>query len=169
MTRVDKGIILVLGSPNSDEGELFSIAKERCDLALSEYKKRKNYKLLLTGGYGQHFNRTKIPHASYLRDYLILKGIPVNAFTEFAESSNTLEDASISKPIVVKNGFTQMLVITSDYHIDRAKKIFAREYSNSNVKIEYSVSITNEEKCEIDLISIKKHEKKAIKIITKLG
>ena len=47
-----EGLILVLGSPNSDKGELFSIAKERCNLALTELAKRPGWKLLLTGGFG---------------------------------------------------------------------------------------------------------------------
>lgn len=164
---VDKGVILVLGSPNSDDGELYSIAKERCEIATNEYNKRKNYKLLLTGGYGPHFNKSRVPHAEYLQKHLMMNGIPDEAFIEFAESSSTLEDASISKPIVLKHGFTKILIITSDFHIDRAKIIFEREYSNSNIKIEYSVSTTNKEICEIDLASIIKHEIEALKTITK--
>jgi hypothetical protein len=32
-----KGLVIVLGSPNSEQGELYNIAKERCELALTEY------------------------------------------------------------------------------------------------------------------------------------
>lgn len=161
------GVILVLGSPNSDDGELYSIAKERCELAIKEYNNRSNFKLLLTGGYGKHFNNSRNLHAEYLKKHLEMKGIPKEAFIEFVESSNTLEDASLSKPIVVKHGFTDMIIITSDYHVDRASMIFEKEYSDSNVKINFSASITNEEICEIDLISLKKHEMETLKKMKK--
>jgi len=51
-----------------------------------------------------------------------------------------------------------MLIITSDYHIDRASIIFQKEYCDSNVKIKFSACITNEEICEIDITFLKKHE-----------
>ena len=50
MTLQIRGIIVVLGSPNSATGELSSIAKERCEVALAEYGKHPNWRFLLTGG-----------------------------------------------------------------------------------------------------------------------
>lgn len=92
-------------------------------------------------------------------------GILEEAFIEFAKSSNTYEDASFSKPIVLKHCYTNIIVITSDYHIERAKIIFEREYSDSKVKIKFKACNTNEEICEIDLTSLKGHEMKTLKKI----
>jgi len=162
MTLQPKGMIVVLGSPNSEDGELYSIAKERCELALVEYAKRSDWKILLTGGYGAHFNTTDQPHAAYLRHYLVKRGFPSQAIVEFAESTNTLQDASLSKPIVLKYQVSEIVVITSDYHVDRARYIFEREFADTQVHIEFSVSRTEEEVCKFDLKAQKKHEQEAL-------
>jgi uncharacterized SAM-binding protein YcdF (DUF218 family) len=83
-------------------------------LALDEYARHDGWKLLPTGGYGAHFNTTHQPHAAYLKGYLTAHGIPEEDIVEFAESSNTIEDATLSKPIVLGYGVKHMLVITSD-------------------------------------------------------
>ncbi len=162
MNLAGEGMIVILGSPNSADGELYSVARGRCELALAEYTKRPDWKILLTGGYGPHFNTTGRPHAAYLRDYLVERGVPGDAIVEFAESVNTLQDASLSKPIVLKYGAPQILVITSDYHIDRARYVFEREFAGTGVRIEFSVSETDEATCEFDLKSQKKHEREAL-------
>ena len=163
--HVCNGLIIILGSPNSERGELFSIAKERCEQGLWESNCHPDYKILLTGGYGDHFNRSNKPHAYHMKEYLTAKGIPKDYFVEFAESKNTLEDASLSKPIVQKYRVKHIIVITSDYHFDRAQFVFEKEYSDVDVKIEYSISQTNETTCDIDLIPIKQHEIRALKIL----
>ena len=155
-------MIVVLGSPNSENGELFSTAKERCELALAEYTKHSDWKILLTGGYGAHFNKTDHPHAEYLRRYLVKRGVPNQAIVEFAESTNTLQDASLSKSIIQRYKVAEILIITSDYHIDRARYIFEREFSDTKVHIEFLVSQTNEEACEFDLESQRRHEQQAL-------
>lgn len=155
-------MIVVLGSPNSEDGELYSIAKERCELALAEYAKRSGWKLLLTGGYGSHFNTTDQPHAAYLKRYLVKRGVPGQAIVEFAESTNTLQDASYSKPIVLKYRVPAIVVVTSDYHVDRARYVFEREFADTKVRIEFLVSQTDEEVCEFDLEAQKKHEREAL-------
>ncbi len=157
------GLIVVLGSPNSDKGNLYSIATERCRQALKEWQKHKHYKLLLTGGYGSHFNTTEKPHASYLKSHLISLGIPGAAFIEFAESKNTLEDASLSKPIVLKYNPKEMIVVTSDYHHQRAAYIFNHTFKSTGISIRYAITQTNRKKCQIDLDPLIMHEKKALK------
>ena len=155
-------MIIVLGSPNSPDGELYSVAKERCELALVEYAKHPNWKILLTGGYGAHFNTTDQPHAAYLKQYLVKRGVPSEAFVEFAESSNTLQDASLAKPIVLKYQVREIIVVTSDYHIDRARYIFEREFADTGIHIEFAVSQTQAETCELNLEAQKKHEREAL-------
>ena len=162
MTRPIRGMIVVLGSPNSEDGELYSIAKDRCALALKQYARRSGWKLLLTGGYGAHFNTTDQPHAAYVKEYLVKRGVPSQAIVEFAESSNTLQDASLSKPIVLKYGAPLILVVTSDYHADRARYIFEREFAGTEVRIQFSSSQTEEKACEFDMETQKKHEQEAL-------
>lgn len=162
MTSEIKGIIIILGSPNSEAGELSSIAKERCERALAEYPKRPGWRLLLTGGYGAHFNITDQPHAAYLKRYLVSRGIPAQEILELVESANTLEDASISRPIVLKYGAPEIVVITSDYHIDRARYVFQREFAGTGVRLEFLASQTDEKACEFDLATQKIHEQQSL-------
>ncbi|MBN2011198.1 YdcF family protein [candidate division KSB1 bacterium] len=157
------GLIILLGSPNSPAGKLYSIARERCERAIHLGKKYPDYKFLLTGGFGDHFNTSNRPHAFYLMQFLQAYGIPRNRFVDFAESRNTLEDASLSKPIVLKYQSMKIIVVTSDYHFDRAKFVFECEYADTDVMIQFSVTQTNEAMCEIDLAQIKAHEINALK------
>ena len=155
-------MIVVLGSPNSETGELSSIAKERCELALAEYAKRPGWKLLLTGGYGTHFNTTDQPHAAYVKRYLVSRGISAQDILELVESANTLQDASFSKPIVLKYDASEIVVVTSDYHVERARYIFEREFADTGIHIDFLASRTDEAVGEFDLDAQKTHEKQAL-------
>lgn len=156
------GFIIILGSPNNEKGELFNIAIERCNLALKEYNNHPGWKFLLTGGFGEHFNKTHLPHAQYLKEYLISKGISEKDFVEFALSKNTIEDAELSRKIVEKHKVNNVLIVTSDYHFNRADYIFSKIFENTDIRTCFSISKTNRENCGIDLESQIKHEKKSL-------
>jgi len=119
-------VIIILGSPNDNRGRLSATALSRLDRALAEYRKRPEAAVLLTGGFGPHFNTSPRPHADYAREYLLGQGVPEAAFLEPVLSSNTVEDAVLSKRILSGGNFDHALVVTSDYHIDRAEFIFSR-------------------------------------------
>jgi len=152
------GIIIILGAPNDKNGELSSIAKERCEQAIIEYRRHPSYKILPTGGYGLHFNTTEKPHAFYAKRYLISRNVPAEDILEFAESSNTIEDAKLTKPIVEKYGVKRVIVVTSDFHLQRAKYVFQREFLG--IEIAFSECFTNLPQSELD--ALKQHEKRAL-------
>ena len=155
-----KGIIVLLGSPNSDRGELLSVARERCERALLEYRQHPDYKILPTGGFGAHFNTTARPHAFYLKEYLVAHGVPEGDILKFAESRNTIEDATLSYPIVKKHGARRAIVVTSDYHADRARYLFERTYAD--IELAFSLCPTDEATCDLDLKALKAHEQEAL-------
>ena len=161
MEPVDS-IIIVLGSPNDDQGNLFGVAKERCSAAYHVWQDNPSWPILLTGGYGEHFNRTSQPHAAYLRQRLIELGVEEVAFLPFAESMNTLEDASKSKPIALATGLKRALVITSDYHLARAEFVFEKEFSGTDIALSFIATKTDESLGELDYASLKAHEKAAL-------
>lgn len=156
------GLIVVLGSPNSETGELYSVARERCALALAEFARRPGWKLLLTGGYGAHFNTTAQPHAAYLKSYLLDHGVPAEAVVEFAESANTLQDASLAKPIALKYNAPELVIITSDYHLARAQYIFEREFAGAGVRLQFVACRTDEQAYPFDLEAQKNHERQSL-------
>jgi uncharacterized SAM-binding protein YcdF (DUF218 family) len=136
-----KTAIIVLGAPNDEKGALSSIAKERCAQALKEYQRRPGSRIIPTGGWGKHFNTTNKAHGHYLREYLKTHGIPDEAFVECAESSNTIEDAKLCRPIVERHGLSKLIVVTSDFHVARARFLFRREFPG--VSVEFSASQTH--------------------------
>jgi len=160
--RMDSGVILVLGSPNDEQGHLHSVAVERCECALRLHRANPAWRLLPTGGFGAHFNTTDRPHAFYLRRWLEEHGVGPEAFLPFAESRNTLEDASLARPLVLAAGATRAVVVTSDYHIDRARFVFAREFAGAGVTLFFVPTETNEVNCRLDLVALRKHEREAL-------
>ena len=153
-----KGIILVLGAPNSDEGILSDIARNRLDSAKKFYLNNPGFNILCTGGFGPHFNTTSTPHAAYAKKYLIENGIPDNSILEYVLSSNTIEDAILAKPLIDKYKPQHLIVITSDFHMRRAALIFTHELKHHNL-------IFVEAKSTMDPATLERlvaHEQKAI-------
>jgi uncharacterized SAM-binding protein YcdF (DUF218 family) len=123
-----KTAIVVLGSPNDAQGNLSTIAIERCQQALSEYRRTPGSRIIPTGGWGEHFNTTKQPHGYYVRKYLEAQGVSADDFLECVESANTIEDAQLCRPVVERHGITGLIVVTSDFHVPRARFLFEREF-----------------------------------------
>ena len=170
MKTIIPGIIIILGSPNSEEGELYNVAKQRCEKGIQEYLNHPTWKIALTGGFGEHFNKSEKPHSYYLQRYLIEQGLAPEVIIDSVMSTNTLEDASLTKPIIEKYNVDDILVVTSDFHYDRARYIFEREYSDTNIRIRFSLSKTDESTCGFDLKSQKAHEKNSLrKLMNFLG
>ena len=107
------GIIIILGAYNDEKGNLSSIGIERCSKVLRVYRENPGYKILPTGGYGDHFNTTGKPHAFYYEQYLIEHGIPADDILEYAESKNTIEDAQLTKPIIEK--YRTVISVSTDW------------------------------------------------------
>jgi uncharacterized SAM-binding protein YcdF (DUF218 family) len=152
------GIIIVLGSPNDERGALLSIALERCSKALVEYRELPDYAVLPTGGWGKHFNTTDRPHAYYVKQELMARGIPDSAFLPCVESSNTMEDAALARPILERYPGADLIVVTSDFHAVRAQYLFKREYPGR--KIRMSTCSTRATKDE--LAKLQEHERRAL-------
>ena len=124
---------------------------------IQEYLSHRTWKIVLTGGFGEHFNESERPHAYYLKKYLMERDVAREVIVDSVMSTNTLEDASLTRPIIVKYNVDDLIVVTSDFHYDRARYIFEREYSDPNIKIRFSLCNTDESTCGFDLKSQKAH------------
>jgi hypothetical protein len=107
--------IVVLGSPNNEKGEISQIWLSRLEVSLNLFNKlnSENCRMLLTGGFGEHFNKTKIPHAEYAKKWLITNGISEGKFLEQALSSNTYDDGKRSTMLDL---FVAKLLKCSQYY-----------------------------------------------------
>lgn len=121
-------ILLVLGSPNSPEGHLSEMAISRLEACCQLYSVEKA-SIVLTGGFGAHFNTSDKPHAYYLREQLLAGGIPPEAILGLVDSANTVQDATLSKWILAQYNPDEVVVITSDYHVPRARVVFEAVYA----------------------------------------
>jgi uncharacterized SAM-binding protein YcdF (DUF218 family) len=162
-------IIMILGSPNTDDGRLYDVAVSRCKLALVEFEKNPAAKFLLTGGYGAHFNRSSKPHAAYLEEYLIQAGVKRDSILEYAKSANTIEDAALSKPIIKKYQAPNLKIITSDYHLARAEYIFREIYRDLDLNLTFLAAPSDEEGSELNIKELKKHETNALQKLQQKG
>lgn len=83
-----KSIILLLGSPNNEKGQLSQIALNRIECAYNLYATNEQMYFLCTGGFEEHFNKTNQPHALYTKQFLIEKGVKEDVFLPFILSLN---------------------------------------------------------------------------------
>lgn len=128
------GVIIVLGSTNTKKGVLSPIAKSRAAKAYEFWTSHKDYKFLLTGGFGSHFNQTHKPHGAYMRDYLVSLGLPPAQVMGSVDSFNTIEDAFLSAVALEGLNIKEVVVSTSDFHIPRARLIFEKIFPQQVVK-----------------------------------
>lgn len=152
-------IILVLGAPNDEDGNLSRIALDRLECAYSLYLNNDHSRILCTGGFGEHFNRSAQPHAYHAKRFLINRGVHECDFLDYAASSNTVEDFRKSKPIIEKEHPDTLLVVTSDFHMERVKILH-------NIIINYPTAIFIAAKsslAETELSPLINHEQKSIK------
>ncbi|KPJ70067.1 hypothetical protein AMJ44_01160, partial [candidate division WOR-1 bacterium DG_54_3] len=143
------GIIIILGSPNDAHGNLSDIATGRLNKGLQEYRHYPGYKILCTGGFGEHFNTTDKPHAHYAINYLLQKGLLETDILEIVESQNTVEDALLSKPIIEKYNVTSLIIVSSDFHMLRVRYIFEKIYRGYHLTFSGTKTDYNEERYKI--------------------
>ncbi len=157
MTSLVNGIIIVLGAPNDASGNLSSIAVERCLEAAAVYRRQTGFRVLPTGGFGD-FNPANKPHAHYTRSFLLALGVSAEDILEPALSRFTLEDATLSQPVVVQHSVKDLIVVTSDFHRKRVELIFRRTFAGYNLS--FKGSKTNLPRTELS--ALLHHEEKAI-------
>ncbi|MBV8252336.1 MAG: YdcF family protein [Chitinophaga sp.] len=152
-------LLIVLGAPNDDLGNLSQIAKDRLACAHKFYNANNDFKLVCTGGFGQHFNTTDKPHHYYAEKYLLDSGIPADAFLNGRPSSNTMEDFQMTKDLVLEEKPGILAIITSDFHVSRARVLYRKIINYPQVVfIPASSSLSQEQ-----LLPLVEHESQALK------
>lgn len=115
------GILLSLGAPNDAAGKLSTIAMDRLRCVLQLHLFNPDFRILCTGGFGEHFNTAPRPHAFYSQQYLLQQGVPAACLLEGVPSTNTMEDFKLSAPVIEHYHPELLLVVTSDFHMKRAR------------------------------------------------
>lgn len=134
--KFDVGIVLGgFSGLNKRNNEIaFNWAGDRLFQAIALYKKGQIKQILLSGGSANLIDQ-KIKEADLAIQYLKLIGIPDSAIMIENHSRNTIENARYSLALIAKSKpKAKILVITSAWHIPRAKLIFDKQ---AKQKIEY--------------------------------
>ena len=110
------------------QGILSEESKSRLKLGLSIYlKKRINNIITIGWNYRKDSN---LFISEVFKAKLIDMGINEGSIISEINSRDTVGDAYFSKTIAVKNKWYKLLIITSDYHVNRVKHVFKFIYGN---------------------------------------
>ena len=159
-----KELIVILGHTNDILGNISEIAKSRLNKGILIHQKYKNSKILLTGGYGEHFNLSQEPHALYAKEYLLKNGIQDNAIhSEFVLSKHTTSDAIDAIDIIHKINPKMIFLITSEFHQERAGLVFKTLFPNFKIKQISAKTPLN----KLAIKALKAHEEKCLENLYK--
>lgn len=156
-----KKIIVLLGASNDEKGKLSQMSMDRIECAYSIYSNNGNTTFLCTGGFGEHFNTTDIPHAKYLEQQLLSKGVSYEDFLPFIISSNTKEDILALKNAIDYASTDLLVIITSDFHIKRVKMLYEMMIHYENVVFIPAISTIEEKELQRRTL----HEAQAIGLL----
>ncbi len=129
--------IVVLGGGFSN-GSIGGETKKRVEAGVNFYEQGFSNKILVSGGFT--VDSLKKSEAGEMRNYAVELGVnPRDIFVE-EESLDTIGNAVFSKKVIVKNKFKNILLVTSDYHLERALFIFHYVYGDTFRILGFDVS-----------------------------
>ena len=149
--------IVILGGENDKKGNLSEFTKKRLDKFDEVYGSYRDNgedpKIIISGG----FRFSEMSHCSLVKEHLLSKYPGLNIEKEFIENDNTVDEAiNIAEYFSNRSGL--VVVITSDWHLERVRYLFGRTFEElSKLEIVYVATQENEEQREKDE-SVKMHE-----------
>jgi vancomycin permeability regulator SanA len=149
--------IVILGGENDKKGSLSEFTKKRLDKfdeVYSSYRTNgEDPKVIISGG----FRFSEMSHCSLVKEHLLAKYPRLNVEKEFIENDNTVDEA-INMAEYFRNRSGLVVIITSDWHLERARYLFGKTFEGlSNIEIVCMATQENEEQREKDE-SVKIHE-----------
>jgi len=104
---------------------------ERVNEAVKLFQQGFSRKMLLSGG-PLAWNLTA---ASWMKKHARYLGVPSTAIITQDRSRSTLEDVTLCLPILKKNGFRSLILVTSPTHSRRAKRVFMKICAREGIKV----------------------------------
>jgi len=121
-------IIIVLGNFMDETGKLNNESCSRLDLSIELFLKNK-HAFIITSGW-DYYGRYNVAIANAMKSYIVSKKTILNeqVLTEI-HARDTVGDAIFTKINIVKKiNINSLLIVTSDYHVSRVRKIFTYIY-----------------------------------------
>ena len=110
-------VALVLGNTVHPDGTPSRRLAARLDRTLELYRSGYFPLILVSGGMGREGH----DEAVVMRDYLVQRGVPVEAILVDSEGLNTFASARKTKQLMKERGLSKALVITQYFHIPRSR------------------------------------------------
>ena len=127
--------IIVLANEMDKEGNLNIESLSRIELARDSYSNNSSATLITCGWNYRKDSRLFI--GDVMKDYAVKLGIPSENIITQLNSRDTVGDAFFTKHnIIVNREWKNILVVTSDYHIERTSRIFKFIYGS-----EYAIKV----------------------------
>ncbi len=118
-------VVIALGFDVTEDGLLPDEGKSRVEKAVSIFKLNKPKKIIFTGNVSHlHKYKPYKTEAEAMRDYAVKIGIPEEIIICESASKNTYQNALYCKRIIKSNRWKSVLIITSQFQIERAEYIF---------------------------------------------
>ncbi len=124
-------VAIVLSNANDKSGNLSEEGKQRVRKAVELFKTGKVDKLLMSGGHapGSENGPTE---AENMREYAIRQGVPPGDILKEEKSRDTVGNAMYCRSVVDSlPGVDSIVVITSDYHVERAGYFFQKAFGSA--------------------------------------
>ena len=77
----------------------------------------------------------RLSYAQVMKAHAGFLGVPAKDVFMEQGSRSTLENAYFSLPIVRKNNFNKIILVTSPTHTRRAKQVFSKAFSEYGIKV----------------------------------
>lgn len=157
-------VIIVLGRGIEADGSLPEDPLARVRKGAELFKAGLAPRMIMSGEWSY---RLAVPpvrtEASALKEYAISLGIPSEIIIEEAESKDTLGNAYFAKVrYCVPNGWTRIVVVTSEDHLKRSRYIFEKVFgAGYTIHFEISERVVSDEHFALEL----EHERKSLVVL----
>ena len=116
-------VVIVLGNPANADGSPGLLMASRVEKAVQVVKSGQAQRLLMTGG-GVY---NSVIEAEVMAEYARQLGIPASDVFVEKQARDTFQNARLSAEFCRRQGWQRVLVVTSLFHLARARRIFRRE------------------------------------------
>jgi len=137
--------VVVLGKVLQPDGNASPTLQNRMvtasDVYLREREKNSKTYMIVSGGKVQQNENYSLPsEAEVMRTMAILNFVPKSSVVMETNSKNTIENAINTRDVLEDLGVTKVIIITSDYHMQRARRVFEIILSERGKVKDYQIS-----------------------------
>jgi uncharacterized SAM-binding protein YcdF (DUF218 family) len=144
--------IVVLSNLMEQDGTLNDESRERMNLAVREFSS--GYaSVIVTCGWAYRTD-TPVAIAEAMREYAVIVGVAASAVIAESKSRDTVGHAIFTKnTLAIPNRWRKLLVVTSDYHVGRAREIFNFVYG-----VKYAIEVRGAPARYAEAIAEREHQ-----------